>query len=217
MKYRNRLKILDTLHDGRYIIYKCLCECGNIKFVKKVSYGHSTFSCGCLRRELNKEKAKKNIKHGMCGTTEYTIWCDMKSRCNNPKSAEFGNYGERGIKVCKEWNLFENFYRDMGDRPSLLHSIDRIDNNKGYEKNNCRWVTWDVQVSNKRSNKFFELNGERNTISQWAKKLNIKPNTLVYRILRGKSFIEAINFRQEAEKQGYILPPMSKSLQFRIM
>ena len=192
MKYKNRLKVLKEIKKGKYIFYTCLCECGTIKDIRKTTYDKMVFSCGCLRKELNRLQAKKNIKHGKCGTTEYKIWQNMKSRCNNTNVAEYKNYGGRGIKISKEWDSFENFFKDMGYRPSLLHTLDRIDNDKGYNKNNCRWVTGDIQHNNKRSNKYYELDGERKTIYQWANKLRIKPNTLVYRLRRGKPFKEAI-------------------------
>jgi hypothetical protein len=76
----------------------------------------------------------------------------MIQRCTNPKGSSFEYYGGRGISVCERWRVFENFLADMGERP-LLHSIDRIDNDKGYEPTNCRWATWSEQRLNQRRRK----------------------------------------------------------------
>jgi len=88
--------------------------------------------------------------HGMFGTPEYWSWGGMIQRCHNPSNPAFHNYGGRGIKVCKRWRKFENFYADMGPRPSPNHTLDRINNNHGYNPKNCRWATWLQQASNRR-------------------------------------------------------------------
>jgi len=80
----------------------------------------------------------------------YQCWYDMIRRCNNPNNKHYKDYGERGIKVCQEWLVLENFKQDMGERPTQKHSLDRIDNNKGYFKENCRWATPAEQVCNRR-------------------------------------------------------------------
>ena len=193
MKPRNRLKIIEEIHGGRFILYKCLCKCGNITIIYKGSFNRGTYSCGCLRTELNRKMAKKNIKHNKCDSIEYSSWKQMMSRCNNPKSTLYYRYGGRGIRVCESWKDFRNFYKDMGKRPSKLYSIERINNNGNYEPNNCKWVTIDEQANNRSTCKYFKYNGIRKNITQWAKEFNIKPNTLVYRIKRGKTFQEAIN------------------------
>lgn len=93
------------------------------------------------------------VKHGMYGTPEYRAWYHMKGRCRNKNNNRYNSHGGRGIDYCEEWSNFENFYKDMGDRPSLKHSLDRIDNNKGYNKENCRWATQSQQSINKRVSK----------------------------------------------------------------
>ena len=115
----------------------CHCDCGNWKEVRysDLSSG-DTKSCGCLRRETT--RATK-IKHGMSkGSTEYTAWIDLKYRCLNPNHQKYSSYGGRGITVCERWiNSFEAFFDDMGLKPSSKHSIDRKDNNLGYNEQNC--------------------------------------------------------------------------------
>lgn len=90
-------------------------------------------------------------KHGMCGSPEYTAWVNMKARCENERSSSFPNYGGRGIMVCERWQKFENFYADMGARPTAAHSIDRKEVNGDYEPSNCKWATRSEQNLNKRS------------------------------------------------------------------
>lgn len=94
-------------------------------------------------------------KHGMCNTVEYQCWRAFKNRCMNSKNIQYKDYGGRGITVSEQWLEFENFYRDMGNRPPN-HQIDRIDNNKGYSKENCRWVERKINCRNKRNNKLYK-------------------------------------------------------------
>jgi hypothetical protein len=98
--------------------------------------------------------------HNMSHTKEYHAWQNMRARCNNRSHINYKNYGGRGIKVCDAWNKsFMAFYKDMGDKPSETHSIDRIDNSKGYYPENCRWATNRQQVVNRRSNNNFKTSG----------------------------------------------------------
>lgn len=94
------------------------------------------------------------VKHGMYGTTEYITWRNIKQRCYNKNKQHYQHYGGRGIKVCDRWiDSFENFYRDMGDRPSPRHSIDRINTNGDYSPENCRWATPEQQAATKNLSK----------------------------------------------------------------
>lgn len=140
----------------------CRCDCGN----PAVAYGQDlergkVKSCGCLN-------AKRIKQHGMANAPEYAIWQAMRQRCENPKAQSWANYGGRGIKVCAKWKKFEQFFADMG--PKLRgQSLNRIDNDGDYCKENCEWVGTSVQANNTRRNRVLEFNGERRTLSEWAK------------------------------------------------
>lgn len=124
-----------------------------------------------------------NIKHRFYGTPTYKSWAEMKYRCNH----NIKKY--KNISFCESWNNFENFYKDMGERPKNT-SLDRINPNGNYEPNNCRWATNEQQQNNRTNNHKIYFNGKTLTISQWAKLLNIKRSTLAQRIYCYKWSIE---------------------------
>lgn len=135
--------------------FLCKCECGIEKIVmlRSLIVGGSK-SCGCLQKEIVRADTTR-YKHGHAkiGTPEYRTWRNMKSRCNNPHNQDYHNYGGRGIQVSPRWNDFCLFLEDMGPKPSGM-SIDRIDNNKGYYKENCRWADALTQSRNRRHTKY---------------------------------------------------------------
>lgn len=128
-------------HDGMY--YLCRCECGAEKPVygKSLTSGRSK-SCGCKR--------VGNVTHGKSKTPEYRVWSSIMERCYNEKQVSYKNYGARGITICDEWRDFENFLRDVGKKPGPEYSIERINNDVGYEPGNVRWATKTEQVINRR-------------------------------------------------------------------
>ena len=126
----------------RRTMWECQCMCGNTTIVEgnKLKTGH-TKSCGCFRDNFS-------ITHGMTNTPTYSSWENMIQRTTNPRSSYYKDYGGRGVTVCKRWLKFENFYKDMGERPKNK-TLDRIDNNKGYSKKNCKWSTKSEQQWNR--------------------------------------------------------------------
>lgn len=168
--------------------WECQCECGNVVVVMSASLRNGkTVSCGCYNIERTREA---KTTHGMFKNYKaapiYAKWASMKSRCLNPNSTMYSEYGGRGITVCEEWMEFEP-YRDW----ALTHNysdnlqIDRTDNNKGYSPDNCRFVTRKENGRNKRNNVNLLINGETKTASEWAELVGINLNTLYWRIGRG--------------------------------
>jgi hypothetical protein len=127
----------------------CRCICGKEKTIMagNLIKGTST-SCGCIRTKMLKERAT----HGMCYTKTYRTWSCMKTRCTNKRRTDYKDYGGRGIGFDKSWSRFVNFLKDMGERPEGKE-LDRIDNTKGYSKENCRWVTRSENMQNTRRKK----------------------------------------------------------------
>lgn len=139
----------------------------------------------------------RNIKHGLCHTSEYRAWINMRSRCDNPNTPGFHNYGGRGIYVCERWYSFENFLADMGPRPAEKFSVDRIDVNGNYEPSNCRWADSKTQCRNMSVNRIVEFNGKRVTLAEAVEATGVKYNTILYRLKRGwpmeRALTEAIH------------------------
>lgn len=168
--------------EGNFWLFRC--DCGNEKILNVHDVFHGkTKSCGCLNAELAKKHCLSMSKHGMYQTKEYRAWHAMKDRCNCPTNKFYDYYGGRGITICNEWqNSFENFFEDMGYAPTKIHSLDRIDNNKGYSKENCRWATKKEQVTNRRNTIFLTYDGETKPLSVWADEYNLSYNVLQKRI-----------------------------------
>lgn len=174
---------------GRYTYWNTKCDCGGLLIVRGASLKSSnTESCGCIHALALLERS---MIHGKARTPLYTIWSNMKSRCLNVKQQSYIRYGGRGITVCKRWkDSFMEFYKDMGERPKGM-TLERIDNNKGYNKSNCKWATPEEQANNKRNNRFVRYRGIELTIPRWAKRLRMNKNTLYYRIQSGWSIQRA--------------------------
>lgn len=155
----------------------CLCDCGNEVAVRpdQLKSG-KTKSCGCY----NKERViETHTTHKGSHDRLYKKWSSMKNRCNNPRYKQYGDYGGRGIKVCQEWydyGVFREWCLSHGYTIGL--QLDRIDNNKGYEPDNCRFISRVENMNNRRGCVKVSYNGETLTIAQWAKRYNIPQGTL---------------------------------------
>lgn len=192
LRYRLRRYVhVDGQRFGRLVVLRfvpggkreCRCDCGEIAIVpfRRLRNGE-TQSCGCLNRERS---AAAHRTHGMCRTPEYNAWASMRQRCYDPSCVTYPHYGGRGIVVCERWLLFENFFADMGPRPSRRHSLDRKDVNGNYEPANCRWATRIEQARNRRNNTFVTFCGRTQSISAWAEELSISQYMIAKRLRRG--------------------------------
>jgi len=169
---------------------RCVCDCGKEREVLSYNLirGNSK-GCGC---KGNRNASKRMTTHGMTNTKVYRSWRHAKERCRNTNDRAYPNYGCRGITFCKEWDEFENFYKDMGNPPKGM-SIERIDNDKGYCKDNCKWADYTEQGANKRNNVLIELDGKTMTASQWSRETGILLWTILARVKSGFTPQETLN------------------------
>ena len=162
--------------------WKCQCDCGTIREVVsgRLRRGASK-SCGCLTLEILKSGIFSK-KHGMWNTRIWNIWKGITYRCKYPSMDCYKNYGGRGIRVCKRWEKFENFYEDMKADYRDNLTIDRKDNDGNYEPGNCRWIPRNQQQRNQRNNHNITFNGKTQCITAWAEEIGMKASTLISRI-----------------------------------
>lgn len=206
-----RLTIQDRAPSDRFgkLRWYCLCDCGNttISAGSKLQRG-VTQSCGCARIEATRRAL---TKHGQAGngyqaqrkapSAEYRVWSSMKQRCYNPRSRSYERYGAQGITVCATWKKsFTSFLNDMGPRPSPKHVLDRINNNKGYCHSNCRWVTTQESNENRGSVRWVTYQGERLTVSEWARRLNIPASRIRMRLQAGWSEADALRPERQPKR-----------------
>lgn len=177
-------------------MWLCKCECGK----EKIVLGHSlrqrkTNSCGCLLSESSRNRMKNLLtKHGMASTKLYRVYSSMRERCEKTSCSEYHRYGGRGITVCDEWkndrNSFFKWALENGYKEGL--QIDRSDNDGNYEPSNCKWVTPLENCNNTSKNVFLEWNGERHTLSEWARITGINVSTIYSRRKAGKTPAEIL-------------------------
>ena len=167
------------LNNGIY--WRCKCSCGNEKLIRS-SYlrNRTAVGCGCA-------VDNNGLRHGLHRSPEYRAWNAMKDRCLNPKNKRYRHYGGRGIKVCDSWLKFENFYADMGPRPSPSLSIDRVNNDGNYEPGNCQWSTLEQQNNNRSFyNRYVTVDGVRMTVAQASRILGLSHSVILNCLNRGK-------------------------------
>lgn len=168
--------------------WRCVCECGSEKAVAAMSLNSGiSKSCGCLRRDL-----KSALTHGMTYSPTWHSWTKMKQRAGLNKRESHHQRLYANVDADPRWRSFEEFLKDMGERPPR-HTLDRIDNTKGYWKNNCRWATQTTQCGNKRNNISVILDGERLCLKEACRRIGVKYLKVYGRMSRGWSFERAVS------------------------
>ncbi len=168
---------------GTRTYWEFLCDCGAVHIADTANVrGSHTRSCGCFQQE---RRIESNTRHGMKHTTEYQTWRAMHQRCSNQNDVRYSCYGGRGIKVCERWRKFENFYADMGPRPSRKLSLERDNNDGDYEPSNCRWATPKHQARNRRSNRIVTVKGKAMTLAEAVERAGASYGTVAARLNRG--------------------------------
>lgn len=181
----DRLTVLSRSGKSKHgvVEWLCECDCGQVLTVTTGALNtRHVRSCGCRRR-----------KHGASGTPIYNSWCAMMDRCCNVGNPKYKFYGLKGITTCEHWLRFENFLKDMGDRPNGT-SIERINNNKGYwcghcdecrahdHQLNCKWASPSQQARNRHTSRLITFRGRTQTLVEWENELDISHHTLFYRL-----------------------------------
>lgn len=144
-------------------------------------------------------------------TSTYLTWISMRQRCNNPNSSDYKNYGGRGIKVCPEWGSFPKFLSDMGERPKGT-SLDRIDVNGNYCKENCRWASPKMQALNMRTTCLLEFNGKIDSVHGWSKELGVTERMIKYNYEKGLPLNHRFKAKKDARYNGKTLMEWSEEL-----
>lgn len=177
---------------GKVAFWRCICSCGkevnvrgtHLRNGNSKSCGHDRYKNAVIASRL------VSIKHGMEGSPTYISWKSMKERCLKAYHKSHDRY--KDVEICQEWiDSFESFLADMGKRPDGT-SLDRIDNEKGYFKENCRWATGKQQCRNKRNNRIIDYNGQSKTIAEWSEITGVPHDTLCFRIKSGWSVERAL-------------------------
>jgi hypothetical protein len=172
---------------------ECRCECGNVRtFNRSALEVGNNQSCGCLWRS-----------HGLTGSRIYLAWQNMKKRCDNPNNKSYKNYGGRGIKYCSKWEVFDGFWEDMKDGYAENLTLDRIDVDGDYCKDNCRWVDRNVQANNMTTNNLITYNGETMTEAEFSRKYSLDYELFRHRLQDGWTVERAMEPVKQKEEITY--------------
>lgn len=202
-----RLGVLELVGrdgEGRRL-WRCACDCGSGAIVNVSTRdlrSSRVESCGCLKQRIWSAAKVANTTHGQSKSRIYRIWQAMRNRCRNDQSPAFGNYGGRGITVCERWSSFENFLFDMGHPPRGT-SIERINNEVGYNPENCRWANRVEQARNRRTNKFLTYEGISKTQQEWAELFGVSRERISHRLKLGWSVKDALERPIRATRVEY--------------
>lgn len=180
----NEPKVYEYAWKTKIYSVNCLCDCGKEHTVdfQSIKLGRSK-SCGCYNIEVASNKfthgeTKNNIK-----SPEYQTWSRMKKRCYNSNDKDYHHYGGRGILMNENWkSSFSSFLEDMGRMPDNGYSIERIDCNKGYTKENCKWIPVKDQPKNTRLTKQITYQDKTQCLADWCRELNLKYSVMRHRV-----------------------------------
>lgn len=180
----------DSKRQRQHSLSECVCICGTVRNVRtdQLLSGHSK-SCGCWKKESAK---RRTTKHGLCNTLAYNSWTAMMERCYNENHVSYRAYGGRGISVDSRWHSVENFYADMGERPSKKFSLERLNINGDYCKSNCKWGTSEEQNNNRRNTLYISFKGKTAPLVLLAKAFNMPSELVRDRLRYGWSVEDAL-------------------------
>ena len=206
---RGTLVVLEPTGErsGNHIKWACFCRnCGKYILVpgSRLRGNSHQKSCGCMTSRIISESMSR---HGMTDTPTWKSWKSMHDRCYLKSHKSYNDYGGRGIFPCDEWAVFENFLKDMGERPAGT-TLGRIDNGLGYSAENCRWETIKQQMRNRRSSHFLDAFGERKTISEWGEIFGIEHDVISRRLAKGWPVQDAI--ARPKKKMKNSRPPLKQ-------
>jgi hypothetical protein len=174
-RFTHLLVIAAAAPKKKITMWLCRCDCGGTAVISRNALrSGKQGTCGC-------SLITGREKHGMTDTPEWRTWRHMLERCNDPKSADFPEYGARGITVCERWTSFSSFLADMGPRPAGT-SIERENNDRGYAPGNCVWGTLSTQARNKRTSRLLTYNGRTQNLVVWAAEVGISRECIEKRI-----------------------------------
>lgn len=209
-RFGNLLVVSSFAKHAHKTFWLCKCDCGTwvVRQTTRLRKGVSLQSCGCLTKSAQLASV---IKHGQSSTSEYHSYISARQRCQNPKSQQFRHYGERGIEF--RFNSFEEFYAELGSRPSPKHSLDRINNDGHYEKGNVRWATTVEQSENRRISRTLTWQGETLSIDKWAERLQVSRATLDSRMRQGWSTEQILTISTEGRHRKRAVTTQEDTLQ----
>lgn len=186
LRFGRLVAVRRVANKGTLSAWECWCDCGSVVVVRRQDLRRGKQkSCGCKAHD---NLIERNTKHGATGTRPYRIWKAMKTRCYNPRVPTFKDYGARGITVCDRWiESFAAFWADMGSSYREGLTIDRIDNDKGYRPENCRWADQKTQNRNTRQNHVVDSPLGRMTMGELAELSGLSMDTIKRRVYAGWS------------------------------
>ena len=191
-----------TSAGGFVRVFSCLCECGTKTNVGLANLRRGmTLSCGCLRKKRAAEASREMLTtHGQSKTPMYRLWWGMIGRCHKEKNKSYLLYGARGILVCQQWREdFAAFSGYMGIRPQGM-TLERINNDVGYEPGNVRWATRKEQARNTRRNHMYTMNGETRCLVEWCEITGEKLSSVRKRIAAGHDPFVRIRLSGRSQK-----------------